>query len=89
MQMSSNEQSRMRPLPTPRRMALQSDENVQLDTVTSAQGPSFLSRFCPAARMVMESSAVKMRQSVTRTRRDESMSSPSPLYVCGWRTVWM
>ena len=68
---------------------MQSDENVQFDTVTSAQGPSFFRRFCPAARKVIESSAVKIRQPVTRTRRDESISSPSPLYVCGCRTVWM
>ena len=79
MRMSVNEQSLTTPLPTPRRIAL----HVQFDTVTFAHGPSFFRRFCPAARRVIESSAVKMRQPVTRTRRDESMSSPSPLYVCG------
>ena len=87
--MFENVASWTRPSPTPTRIALHGEESWQFETVTNAQSCCRFRRL-QSPRSVMQSSAVSMRQSLTVTCWEQSMSSPSPL--CVWkpvRTLWM
>lgn len=74
---------RMIPSPTPIRNELQIVFRMQFVIVTYSQGRFFL-RQPGLPRSVMQSSPLSMMQSLTVTKRQLSMSSPSPFLVYGW-----